>query len=89
MNCLAWAGRLLCPLLGRTLVRDKVRLAVSEAVTNCVVHAYPEQAPGDVTVKAWVGDDGQLVLVVAGDSPSPDGHDRGVVMARAKEEGSR
>jgi zinc/manganese transport system ATP-binding protein len=29
------------------------------------------------------------VLVVAGDSPSPDVHDRGVVMARAKEEGSR
>jgi anti-sigma regulatory factor (Ser/Thr protein kinase) len=48
-------------------VREKVRLAVSEAVTNCVVHAYPEQAPGDVTVKAWVGDDGQLVIVVSDD----------------------
>lgn len=45
-------------------VREKLRLAVSEAVTNCVVHAYPDELPGDVAVKAWVGDDEQLIVLV-------------------------
>ena len=59
-------------------VREAVRLAVSEAVTNCVVHAYTGQAAGDVTVEAWV-DDQHLTVTVADDgsgfrpTPSKDG----------------
>ncbi|HTX30172.1 MAG TPA: ATP-binding protein [Solirubrobacteraceae bacterium] len=49
------------------LVVENLRLAVSEAITNCVVHAYPDPPPGDVTVKAWVGDDRELVVVVLDD----------------------
>ena len=48
-------------------VVENVRLAVSEAITNCVVHAYPEQTPGEMTVKARVGDDRQLVIVILDD----------------------
>lgn len=42
---------------------DSVRLAVSEALTNAVVHAYADEA-GEVTVSAWV-DNEQLVVCVA------------------------
>lgn len=45
-------------------VREKVRLAVSEAVTNSVVHAYPDGTPGDVTVQAWLDPDRKLAVVV-------------------------
>jgi serine/threonine-protein kinase RsbW len=44
-----------------TLV-DGVRLAVSEAVTNVVRHAYP-LTPGEVRVRAAIGDDGLEVVV--------------------------
>jgi anti-sigma regulatory factor (Ser/Thr protein kinase) len=47
-----------------TLV-DGVRLAVSEAVTNAVRHAYPLD-PGEVRVRARVGDD-ELEVVVSDD----------------------
>jgi serine/threonine-protein kinase RsbW len=52
-----------------------VRLAVSEAVTNAIVHAYrgwPHQAQGTVTVKVYVVDD-ELRIVIAddGDGMSP------------------
>ena len=47
--------------------QEKVRLAVSEAVTNCVVHAYPDGPPGEITVDAWLGDDRTLVIVVVDD----------------------
>jgi anti-sigma regulatory factor (Ser/Thr protein kinase) len=44
-----------------TLV-DGVRLAVSEAVTNAVRHAYPLD-PGEVRVRALVGEDALEVVV--------------------------
>jgi PAS domain S-box-containing protein len=47
---------------GRQL--DDVRLAVSEVVTNSVMHAYGGTDPGDVRVTASV-DAGQLIVVVA------------------------
>ena len=34
--------------------RDDVELAVSEAVTNCIVHAFPERADGKITLRAEV-----------------------------------
>jgi serine/threonine-protein kinase RsbW/stage II sporulation protein AB (anti-sigma F factor) len=52
-----------------------VRLAVSEAVTNAVVHAFREGNPGKVTVEAHVARD-RLLVVVADDGggmrPNPD-----------------
>jgi serine/threonine-protein kinase RsbW len=46
---------------------DDIRLAVSEAVTNVVVHAYIEAAtPGEVRVRLLVADD-DVVLVVEDD----------------------
>ena len=44
-----------------TLV-DGLRLAVSEAVTNAVRHAYPLD-PGEIRVRALVGEDGLEVVV--------------------------
>lgn len=42
-----------------------IRLAVSEAVTNVVIHGYRAQAePGDIEVTAAVGD-GRVEIVVA------------------------
>jgi serine/threonine-protein kinase RsbW len=46
-------------------VVDGVRLAVSEAVTNVVRHAYPSE-PGEVRVRARVSD-GDLEVVVSDD----------------------
>lgn len=46
-------------------VSHAVRLAVSEAITNVVVHAYAGGAPGEVTVDAWLdGDDHFTVRVL-------------------------
>lgn len=56
-------------------VRDAIRLAVSEALTNAVVHAYIGREPGDVTVEAWRDDHQRLVVDVIDDGrgllPSP------------------
>lgn len=49
----------------RPAVVDAVRLAVSEAVTNVVVHAYPEE-PGDIHVTAAVAGD-ELWILIADD----------------------
>jgi serine/threonine-protein kinase RsbW len=49
---------------------DAVRLAVSEAATNAVVHAY-RKSDGDLSVRAGV-ESGELVVVVA---------DRGIGLA--------
>lgn len=34
-----------------------IKTAVSEAVTNCVVHAYPTMAKGDITLRCELEDD--------------------------------
>jgi anti-sigma regulatory factor (Ser/Thr protein kinase) len=55
---------------------DRVRLVVSEAVTNAILHAYP-YAPGPVHVMAAAGDEELLVLVrdegrgLHADTPNP------------------
>ena len=53
-----------------------VRLAVSEAATNAVLHAYRDRAPGEIRVQAFLLDDGQLCIVVEDDGfgplPRPD-----------------
>ena len=52
-----------------------VKLAVSEAVTNAVVHAFRDRPPGTISVKAEV--DGRRLVVVVADNgigmrPNPD-----------------
>ncbi|HEU4974438.1 MAG TPA: ATP-binding protein [Baekduia sp.] len=53
-----------------------VRLAVSEAVTNAVLHAYRDRDPGEVRVHATVEADGCLAVIVEDDGfgplPRPD-----------------
>jgi anti-sigma regulatory factor (Ser/Thr protein kinase) len=46
--------------------RWPVELVVSEAVANAVVHAYPDVAPGQVRLEAWLEDE-LLTVVVADD----------------------
>ena len=46
---------------------EAVRLAVSEAVTNVVVHAYEGQETGDVSVEAWPDGDHHLMVVITDD----------------------
>jgi two-component sensor histidine kinase len=62
---------------------DGVRLAVSEAVTNAVRHAYP-LTPGEVRVLARVGED-TLEVTVADDgcgvSSNSEGHGLGFGLA--------
>ena len=36
---------------------NEIKTAVSEAVTNCVVHAYPTKDKGDVTITCKIVDD--------------------------------
>ena len=47
---------------------DGVALAVSEAVTNAVMHAYRDREPGAVRIFASVGE-GALVVIVSDDGP--------------------
>jgi serine/threonine-protein kinase RsbW len=59
-----------------------VRLAVSEAATNAVVHAYREAA-GELQVRAWV--DGRELMVIVCDTglglaPRPDSPGLGLGM---------
>jgi anti-sigma regulatory factor (Ser/Thr protein kinase) len=55
---------------------DDVRLAVSEAATNAVMHAYREREPGEIRVRALVDADGVLTITVEDDGfgplPRPD-----------------
>jgi anti-sigma regulatory factor (Ser/Thr protein kinase) len=48
-----------------------VRLAVSEAATNAVLHAYRDRDPGEIRVRAGVQDDGALTIVVEDDGSGP------------------
>jgi anti-sigma regulatory factor (Ser/Thr protein kinase) len=43
--------------------RTDISIAVTEACTNCVLHAYPEGEPGDYEVFAWIDDDRLVVTV--------------------------
>lgn len=53
-----------------------VRLAISEAATNAVLHAYRDRAPGEIRVNAELTRDGLLRIVVEDDGfgplPRPD-----------------
>ena len=54
---------------------EAVRLAVSEALTNVVHHAYVGARPGPMVVEAWIGDGALLVLICdegSGMRPRPD-----------------
>jgi serine/threonine-protein kinase RsbW len=69
-----------CGMQGRRL--HDVRLAVSEAVTNAVVHAYRDMdARGEIVLSARV-ERGQLVVVVTDDggglNPRPDSPGAGI-----------
>lgn len=73
-------------------VTHAVRLAVSEALTNVVMHAYRQREPGDMTVEAWL-EEGRLVVRVwdegVGLVPRPDSPGMGIglaVMAQAADE---
>ena len=41
-----------------------IKTAVSEAVTNCVVHAYPNKNPGIITLSCEI-DDGDIIIKVS------------------------
>jgi anti-sigma regulatory factor (Ser/Thr protein kinase) len=45
---------------------DRVRLAVSEAVTNVIEHAYPSDGPGRVHMAAAI-EEGELIVLVSDD----------------------
>lgn len=53
-----------------------VRLAISEAATNAVLHAYRDRDPGEIRVAADLTGDGSLRIVVEDDGfgplPRPD-----------------
>ncbi len=42
---------------------NDVKTAVSEAVTNCVVHAYPEGFSGDIELSSWY-DENEIHIIV-------------------------
>ena len=42
---------------------NDIKTAVSEAVTNCIVHAYPETI-GKISIKGRIYDDNTLEIVV-------------------------
>jgi serine/threonine-protein kinase RsbW len=48
-------------------VGNAVRVAVSEALTNVVMHAYVGRAPGQVTVEAWLDGTDHLTVLVLDD----------------------
>jgi len=64
--------------------RDDVALVVTEAVTNAVLHAYPDMEPGPLYVAASVSGRALLVIVCdwgGGMTPDPDRGGLGFGMA--------
>ena len=53
----------LMPLNPNVSVLSDVKTAVSEAVTNCIVHGYPEKT-GEVTMSAEI-EDGTIHIVIS------------------------
>lgn len=59
------------------LQQENIGLAISEAVSNCVMHAYADHdgTCGDVTVEAWM-DDARIFVIVCDEGrgmvPRPD-----------------
>ncbi|MGE3284738.1 MAG: SpoIIE family protein phosphatase [Pseudonocardia sp.] len=66
-----------------------VEIAVLEAVSNAMQHAYPEAAGGRVRVEGGLDGSGRLSLTVSDDGrwcapgPDPQGRGRGLAMIRA------
>lgn len=48
-------------------VANAVRLAVGEALTNIVMHAYVDREPGPMMVQAWLDEDEHLTVQVHDD----------------------
>jgi anti-sigma regulatory factor (Ser/Thr protein kinase) len=48
-------------------VADGVRLAVGEALTNVVMHAYVDMEPGPMIVQAWLDGDEHLTIRILDD----------------------
>lgn len=54
-----------CTQLNPTLEQiDDIKTAVSEAVTNCIVHGYQSKQMGDIDIECKVSDDGVLVTTI-------------------------
>jgi serine/threonine-protein kinase RsbW len=71
---------------------ESVRLAVSEALTNVVMHAYRGGPVGDIATEAWI-EDGHLFVQVCDEGvglvPRPDSPGMGIglaVMAQSADE---
>jgi anti-anti-sigma factor len=66
-----------------------VEIAVLEAVSNAIQHAYPEKAGGRVRVEGALDGSGRLSLTISDDGrwrvpgPDPRGRGRGLAMIRA------
>lgn len=72
---------------------DAVKLALSEALTNVVVHAYVGREPGPMIVEAWTDGDGHLLVLIfdegVGMVPRPDSPGLGLglsIMAQMADE---
>jgi serine/threonine-protein kinase RsbW len=47
---------------------DGIRLGVTEAMTNAIVHAYPDDAAGEIRIRI-LHDGDELLVIVADDGP--------------------
>ncbi|HET9073152.1 MAG TPA: ATP-binding protein [Solirubrobacteraceae bacterium] len=57
---------------------EAVALAVSEAVTNVVKHAYVGRSPGEVRVEGRLDDSGRLLITVSDDGRGMVPRSRGI-----------
>ena len=60
----AAVGAFIAPLDPNLEELSDIKTAVSEAVTNCIVHAYPEKR-GEITLSCRVYPDRTVELIVA------------------------
>ena len=58
--------------------QEAVALAVSEAVTNVVKHAYVGRPPGEVRIEARLDDEGRLMVTVSDDGRGMVPRSRGI-----------